>query len=302
MWERTLLRPDPLPVERLLFDGPLVRVGAFRCAATDPLFEDSGPIVNPIFVFPRTGVWIAHEGREPFVADPTLATLYNRGQAYRRRRLSRTGDSCDWFAVSPEVLAEIAGTRDPRMAEHPDHPFRRTHTPIDSATYLFQRRLVDSLEREAVDELYVEEQAIRLASRVSACLAEAVGLPEPARSSTGAYRDHCECAREVLAVHFAERLSLADIAALVGVSVFHLCRVFRRQTGLTLHEYRTKLRLRHALERLEGAGPDLTRIALDVGFSSHSHFTEAFRRGFGVTPSAFARNRRLGRRVDTREG
>jgi AraC family transcriptional regulator len=96
--------------------------------------------------------------------------------------------------------------------------------------------------------------------------------------------------------------------------VFHLARVFKARTGFSLHAYRTQLRLRAALERVaprHGAGPalrlrsgqaprrgsghggrdvDLIDIALDLGFSSHSHFTEAFRRNFGTTPSA-VRNR-----------
>jgi AraC-like DNA-binding protein len=40
-----------------------------------------------------------------------------------------------------------------------------------------------------------------------------------------------------------------------------------------------------ALERLDAGERDLTRLALDLGYSSHSHFTDAFRRSFGVTPS-----------------
>ena len=67
--------------------------------------------------------------------------------------------------------------------------------------------------------------------------------------------------------------------------MFHLCRCFRAGTGLTLHEYRTQLRLRGALEALESGDCDLTRLALDTGFSSHSHFTAAFRRVFDATPS-----------------
>lgn len=299
MPEPTLLRPDPLPVERILFDGPLVRVGSFRCPTTNPLFADSGPIVNPIFVFPRTGVWIEHEGGEPFVADPSIATLYNRGQIYRRRPLSRSGDACDWFAIAPAVLAEIAGARDSRVTERPERPFAASHTPIDSRTYLCQRGLVDRLERDAPDALFVEEQAIRLASCVTAPLANAVRLSTAGQGSSPVsrvQREQGEHAREILAARFCERLTLADIAGLVGISAFHLCRVFRRHTGLALHEYRTKLRLRHALERLEDARPDLTRIALDIGFSSHSHFTDSFRREFSVTPSAFVRTRRNGER------
>lgn len=291
-----LLRPEPLPVERLLFDSALVRVGAFRCPADHPLFADSGPIVNPIFVFPRTAVWIAHEGCAPFLSDPTIAPLYNRGQVYRRRVLSGLGDHCEWFALAPTVLAEIAGARDGRVPERPGEPFARSHAAIDSRTYLVQRELIEALAAGRSDPLFVEEQVIWLATRVLASAADRAGLP-PARervSSRAArlHREHAEHARQILAERFGGACSLAELAGIVGVSVFHLCRVFRRQTGRTLHGYRTELRLRHALERLPEPGADLTQIALDVGFSSHSHFTAAFRQAFGTTPSAFARQAR----------
>jgi AraC family transcriptional regulator len=298
----TLLRPEPLPVEQLLFDGPLARIGAFRCPAGHPLFADSGPIVNPIFVFPRTAVWIQHEGRAPFLSDPTIAPLYNRGQTYRRKLLSETGDHCEWFALTPGVLAEIAAARDPRAAERPWQPFAETQTAVDSRTYLFQRQLVEALAAGRCDPLFVEEQVVWVAMRVLDSAADRTGLPQTRdRVSTRAarlHRDHAEHARQILTLRFGGSSSLDELARLVGVSVFHLCRVFRRQTGLTLHEYRTELRLRHALERLPERGADLTRIALDVGFSSHSHFTAAFRRAFGLTPSAFARQGRTARRSE----
>jgi AraC family transcriptional regulator len=83
-------------------------------------------------------------------------------------------------------------------------------------------------------------------------------------------------------------LRLADIAAALGVSAFHLCRSFRMATGSTLHACRNRLRLQHALDRVT-SGEDLTTLALDLGYSSHSHFTSAFRRLFGATPSAVRR-------------
>ena len=59
-----------------------------------------------------------------------------------------------------------------------------------------------------------------------------------------------------------------------------------------LHAYRDQLRLQGALPRL-AAGEDITRVALDLGYSSHSHFTWAFRRRFGVPPSSVRRGRRV---------
>ena len=91
----------------------------------------------------------------------------------------------------------------------------------------------------------------------------------------------------VLARHWRDPLSLDEIARMVHCSPFHLARVFRRETGLPIHQYRNQLRLRGALERMTDPRADLSGIALDVGFSSHSHLTSAFRAAFGVSPSQF---------------
>src|SRR5258706_15155196 len=73
--------------ERLLFDSPTIRIGAFRCPVAHRLFEDSGPIQNYVFVFPRSSVSIEHEYGRPFVANPNVVTFYNRGQVFRRRAI-----------------------------------------------------------------------------------------------------------------------------------------------------------------------------------------------------------------------
>lgn len=91
---------------------------------------------------------------------------------------------------------------------------------------------------------------------------------------------------EYLAVHHAEALSLDQVAAACGASPFHASRVFRRVAGLSLHQQLTRLRLRAALNRLPAMRGRLTELALDLGFSSHSHFGNAFRAEYGDTPTA----------------
>jgi AraC family transcriptional regulator len=291
-----LLHPEPLPVEHILFDSPLARIGTFRCRPEHPLFRDSGPIVNPVFVFPRTAVWIEHDGRTPFLSDPTAATLYNRGQRYRRRPLSERGDRCEWFALAPHVLDEIASVRDAAAVERPEWPFTTPQIPVDRRVYLAQRRLVESLAGEdPPDSLLVEESVVWLATRILDTAGDRAGLPGAPRHSARVLRRQADLAvqtREMLARRFDQPASLEMLARHVGVSAFHLCRLFHRHTGMTLHEYRTELRLRDALDRLTSRRGDLTRIALDLGFSSHSHFTAAFRRAFGMTPSTFVRQAR----------
>jgi AraC-like DNA-binding protein len=87
----------------------------------------------------------------------------------------------------------------------------------------------------------------------------------------------------------SEVVTLDDVGAAVSTSPFNFARIFQQQTGLPIHRYLTLLRLRAALERIADPRIDLTRIALDLGFSSHSHFTDVFRREFGETPSAIRR-------------
>ena len=81
--------------------------------------------------------------------------------------------------------------------------------------------------------------------------------------------------------------SVVDLARRVGCSPHHLSRVFRRLTGRTISQYRTELRVTHALDRLGGQDPDagtLARIAAETGFADHAHLTRTIRRMIGTTP------------------
>jgi AraC-like DNA-binding protein len=283
------------PADTILFATDSVTVGAFRCATDHPSFHDSGPIRQDCFVFPRTAVVIAHSGARPFLADPTLVTLYNRHQRYERRAVSRDGDRCDWFAVSDGVLRSALAHRDPAAADS-ERPIRFMHAPSDASTYLDQRRVFTAVcDGRNMDTLAIEERVVALLDRVLELAYRAradADAPSSARSSAGRRgrvrptRDLAEDAKAWVAPRVADRLTLSRIAAAVDCSVFHLCRSFRRTTGLTLHEYREQVRLRLALERLADRARDLTRVAFDLGYSSHSHFTASFHRTFGATPSA----------------
>jgi len=79
--------------------------------------------------------------------------------------------------------------------------------------------------------------------------------------------------------------SLRALARTLGVSPFHLAHVFRERTGGSVHQYMLQLRVSAALDRIASGDEALSRVALDLGFASHSHFTAAFRRYVGIAPS-----------------
>src|SRR5213075_1062330 len=93
-------------------------------------------------------------------------------------------------------------------------------------------------------------------------------------------------AKLVLASDLARRWTLAEIADEVGVSPVYLTQVFQQVEGMPLYRYQLRLRLARALDLLPRYD-DLTTLSLDLGFSSHSHFTSAFRQTYGRTPREF---------------
>jgi AraC-like DNA-binding protein len=131
--------------------------------------------------------------------------------------------------------------------------------------------------------LFVEESVLTLLDDVVSGMRgrSALSAPVPVRHGTIA-----EDARARLNVCYALDQDLTGFAREVGASTFHLCRIFKRHTGQTIHGYRNQLRLRKSLELL-GETDDILRLALALGYSGHSHFTAAFHRLFGVTPSVF---------------
>ncbi|AEU39060.1 transcriptional regulator, AraC family [Granulicella mallensis MP5ACTX8] len=91
---------------------------------------------------------------------------------------------------------------------------------------------------------------------------------------------------------FSCDLSLQALANESGYSRVHFIRMFRAATGYSPHNYLLNLRLERARELLRNPSLSLIDIALDCGFSSHSHMSRLFHKSVGVTPSAYRRSLR----------
>src|ERR1700737_1650535 len=86
--------------------------------------------------------------------------------------------------------------------------------------------------------------------------------------------------------HLGDALTLDEIAAIGGVSRFHMARAFAAATGLWVRAYGRVRRRTEAARALAGGAPDILTLALDADYGSHEAFTRAFRDHFGVTPEA----------------
>ena len=85
----------------------------------------------------------------------------------------------------------------------------------------------------------------------------------------------------------AEPPTLEEIGRAVGCSPFHLSRTFSATTGMTIPQYTRQLRMERAAELLRSGKFNVTEAALDVGYSSLSHFSQAFHETFGCCPGLY---------------
>jgi AraC-like DNA-binding protein len=94
-------------------------------------------------------------------------------------------------------------------------------------------------------------------------------------------------AEKLIRTRFMEPLSLASLASAVHVHPVHLAREFRRHYRCTVGEQIHRLRIEFACEQLRKTSMNLLDIALAAGFADQSHFSVAFKKQIGTTPSRF---------------
>ncbi len=263
---------------------PLV-MGHFRCPPGDPAWRQVNCIGDAAHVvFPRTAVEITPSGTAPLAADANRVILYDAGQEYRRAPLDPRGDDCLFVALGDEAVEELG--RDGTVMDLHRRRFRVRERHCPASAYVTLQLLRVGLT--AGDHLAVDEG-------LASVLAEVLGDPGP-EPDTDQGQPLAEAVRGVLARRYTEPLALVDVAAAVGVSPYHLHRRFRAATGWTIHGYRDHLRLREGLARVLDGEQDLSALAFELGYASHSHFTARFRRAFGVTPSSARRGQAVGQR------
>lgn len=112
-------------------------------------------------------------------------------------------------------------------------------------------------------------------------------LKVTSRPSSGTVRLEIHRAIHYLHVHFAERLTVADLAGVAGISPPHFSRLFRRETGHSPLDYLIRVRIQRSRILLRAGTDSVTSVALKCGFATPSHFTDCFRKQCGISPSEY---------------
>lgn len=94
--------------------------------------------------------------------------------------------------------------------------------------------------------------------------------------------------------HYAERVTIEELAAACGLSASYFMRIFKRHLKMTAYSLVEQVRMYHAMEALKSGTAGITQVAIDCGFYDHSAFVKRFKKFTGTTPLRYRHNHRGG--------
>ncbi|MGH7571405.1 MAG: helix-turn-helix transcriptional regulator [Gemmatimonadota bacterium] len=234
------------------------------------------------FSFETGGLFRRHVGQAEVLAAPGDAIFFPRQSEYRTSHPCDGGDRGIGVRVDSESLDEILDRAG--LARRKRAAMVSTRALLPPRYVLRLRRLIASLEGDEDASLEVDETVLLLLGEATEQMAGSGKAAAERASTRRAHRRAVDRVIEIVQARLHEKLRLEWIAREVAYSPYHLCRMFKRETGMSLHQYINRQRLLTTLEKL-GETENLSRLALQVGFASHSHLTMTFRKKFGIAPS-----------------
>ena len=161
-----------------------------------------------------------------------------------------------------------------------EHEFRGSSFKPDPSLYTFVKEFMNEYENKLSGYTAVlDSLAVTIVHTLLRGLCRE--KPQWKRNST---RIEVIRALEFIHAHFAEKVSTEKIASVAGISYSHFSRVFKQETGLSINNYVTQVRLNKAKQMLRNQNQSITETAFACGFSNHAHFTSKFCEAFKLPP------------------
>ena len=219
------------------------------------------------FCFVRCGHYIEEYSRHKQLCVQTMLGFHPPGESHAETFGDQSVASLN-VDLGAEWLAKVR-----ELGGAFDHPLAlRTGAAAELGTQLFREFSSDDEDSDrAIESVTLEI----LASYI-----------RPYQHATHARKPAWLCrAMELLDAFDARSVSLHALAAVAGVHPIHFAAVFRRFNGCSVGQYVRRRRIEHGRQLLANSDISLAEIALELGFADQSHFTRAYKRFTGRTPS-----------------
>lgn len=241
-----------------------------------------------------TGEGFIQSGGRRLVFEPDTVAFYHRAagpvearRAARQRHRFLTVELSAAFLRTH--LAEAASVLHPMVRELMAGQPVRDPLGVRSRLTAGQKQMIETLRRPPV---YAAAQPIWY--RCKAVELAVVFLLQPAPEEELFCTRQQRLAQErvertiaLLKANLADPPSLEELGRRVGCSPYYLSRIFSAQMGMTIPQYLRELRLERAAELLRSGRYNVTEVALEVGYNSLSHFSQAFHERFGCCPGLY---------------
>lgn len=271
-----------------LYSSPRIRIGRWQCVVGSRKSTAEQRQRWHMLSFLHGGSFYVEAYDRRSLIDSSCALLIDPAKTYHMSRHNGERSNGSYFLVDPTSAAEAMATHGATSCRDESRPFTEIRGPVSTKAYLLQRLVIKRLlEPGDIDPLEVEEIALHLFDTVfhyQEGKPRSRPTPQDNVSARSRY-EIVEKVRDFLGQSIGEPISLAEIASFARISPYHLCRLFKSETGVSLHRYRTRLRLRAVLDQIVDGADDLASLAMTFGFSSHSHLSAAFRSEYGASPS-----------------
>jgi AraC-like DNA-binding protein len=288
-----LLEVHVEPGERLLLHSQSFCVVDFESALCVPQSIGERNSRTARIEFPRRQCEILVEGQSAFVADSTRVVFLGKGTVHRRRAIDPLGARATIIRVNPDALPDVFDDERRRQAANEGLQRFDTSSPLDLRLHEESVALANRLGSGVpFDAMAAEEATLHLLSQTLGSHL-AWNRARRTRQVGAGQLEMVAVVKQHIYENIGQRMSLTQLSALVGISPFYLCRFFRAITGQTVYQYQLQIRLAAALEMLPGYTGNLAALAMDLGFSSHSHLTTLFKRAYGYSPGSPRHTRRV---------
>ena len=266
---------------KTLFESGTLQIGLFEMHPVSDACGDVEQQGSNVVVLPFSGVFSKHDApRRHVVGTPSHAVFIAADTPYRISFPGAIGDRALTLRFGDALAPDLLNARD-------GDGTLASHGLLPAEAMILRNRLLARSQRAEANGFEVETLGLDLLNMSLRSLR--MGKVPLRRATLHRRMRALARVKEAVALAPADKWSTAKLAKIADLSPFHLCHVFRQMTGASLHDYVLQERLAHSLNFVVDSSDDLTAIALDTGFASHSHFTARFRGFFGCTPVAVRR-------------
>lgn len=261
--------------------GPLAGVTLMHAHFTEHAFERHSHETYSVGVT-ASGVQTFHCGGQLHASLRGDVILFNPDEAHDGQRGTQEGFGYAMLYVSRELMDSCRGQEAGlRLAAHFAQPVVR-----DPAMGQALMRAIDAVA-QPTESLRAQELVADVLTRLLQRHGEQ--YPRGRVQEAGAAR--MARAREYLCAHYAQDVTVDDLALAVGLSRVHMTRAFTQHRGVPPHIYLNAVRVQRAREAML-AGLPLAEVAIACGFADQSHFSRRFKGSLGLTPAAWLRQMR----------